>query len=221
MTKHGFLLMILKWSTYPCTGKSHIHWEPKNLECAIQSNDDCFSIFKWLCTFTGFLKIKLLINITTFTFFAELRKRIKKTTRIVEWQVIGSPPKQCTGLFCIVCQEIQARFSIPVIDHPSYSTDIAACDFYLFLKVKSLQGTRFKSVKAVKRKRNASLRSRRKKIFSIFSNNGRYAWSLVGIEKGYILKVIIKKKCEFKIKCFIASVSLFNRYTSYNFLHIS
>lgn len=44
-----------------------------------------------------------------------------------------------------------------MLDHQPYSTDLALCDSYLFPKVKSLQrttlkGTRFKSVKAVKKK---------------------------------------------------------------------
>lgn len=46
-----------------------------------------------------------------------------------------------------------AKYSIPVLDHPPYSPDLAPCDFYLFPKVKSaLKGTRFESVEAVKEK---------------------------------------------------------------------
>ena len=46
-----------------------------------------------------------------------------------------------------------AKYSIPVLDHPPYSPDLAPCDFYLFPKVKSaLKGTRFESVKAVNEK---------------------------------------------------------------------
>ena len=41
----------------------------------------------------------------------------------------------------------------PTLDHPPYSTDLASCDFFLFPKVKSvLKGTRFDSVKEVKKK---------------------------------------------------------------------
>ncbi|GFV60152.1 putative mariner transposase [Trichonephila clavipes] len=46
-----------------------------------------------------------------------------------------------------------AKHSIPVLEHPPYSPDLAPCDFYLFPKVKSaLKGTRFESVEAVKEK---------------------------------------------------------------------
>lgn len=46
-----------------------------------------------------------------------------------------------------------AKYSIPVLDHPPYSPDLAPCNFYLFSKVKSaLKGTRFESVEAVKEK---------------------------------------------------------------------
>ncbi|GFV00358.1 mariner Mos1 transposase [Trichonephila clavipes] len=46
-----------------------------------------------------------------------------------------------------------AKHSIPVLEHPPYSPDLASCDFYLFPKVKSaLKRTRFESVEAVKEK---------------------------------------------------------------------
>ncbi|GFX48184.1 mariner Mos1 transposase [Trichonephila clavipes] len=46
-----------------------------------------------------------------------------------------------------------AKHSIPVLEHPPYSPDLAPCDFFLFPKVKSaLKGTRFESVEAVKEK---------------------------------------------------------------------
>ena len=46
-----------------------------------------------------------------------------------------------------------AKYSIPVLEHPAYSPDLALCDFYLFPKVKSaLIGTRFESVEDVKKK---------------------------------------------------------------------
>lgn len=46
-----------------------------------------------------------------------------------------------------------AKHSIPLLDHPPYSPDLATCDFYLFPKVKSaLKGTKIESVEAVKEK---------------------------------------------------------------------
>jgi hypothetical protein len=46
-----------------------------------------------------------------------------------------------------------ANNSIPVMEHPPYSPDLAPCDFFLFPKFKSvLKGTRLESVDAVKAK---------------------------------------------------------------------
>ena len=46
-----------------------------NEQIKIESNDDgFFSIFMGLCTFTEFLKVKLLNNITTFTFLLNFVK---------------------------------------------------------------------------------------------------------------------------------------------------
>jgi histone-lysine N-methyltransferase SETMAR len=45
------------------------------------------------------------------------------------------------------------KHMIIVLEHPSYSPDLAPCDFFLFPKIKSaLKGTRFESVDAVKAK---------------------------------------------------------------------
>ncbi|VVC45905.1 Hypothetical protein CINCED_3A011395 [Cinara cedri] len=41
----------------------------------------------------------------------------------------------------------------PVLEHASYSPDLAPCDFYLFPKIKSaLKGIRFESMEEVKQK---------------------------------------------------------------------
>ena len=43
--------------------------------------------------------------------------------------------------------ETLKRLSFGLIDHPHYSLDLAPCDFFLFLLVKSvLKGTRFEDV---------------------------------------------------------------------------
>ena len=55
---------------------------------------------------------------------------------------------------------------IPVLEHAPYSPDLAWCDFYLFMKVKSkLKGTRFESMKAVKQKAVDLLKALTKKDF--------------------------------------------------------
>jgi transposase len=44
-----------------------------------------------------------------------------------------------------------ANKNITVLEHPPYSPDLAPCDFYLFLKIKSvLKGTHFVLVENVK-----------------------------------------------------------------------
>ena len=53
-----------------------------------------------------------------------------------------------------------AKNNIPVMEYPLYSPDLAPCDFFLFLKIKSsLKGTRFESVDAVKTKATQLLNS--------------------------------------------------------------
>jgi hypothetical protein len=44
-------------------------------------------------------------------------------------------------------REFLAKHSILVVHHPSYSPDLASCDFFLFLRLKSaLKGKRFQDV---------------------------------------------------------------------------
>jgi hypothetical protein len=44
-------------------------------------------------------------------------------------------------------REFLAKHSIPMVPHPPYSPDLAPCDFFLFLRVKStLKGKRFQDV---------------------------------------------------------------------------
>jgi len=50
--------------------------------------------------------------------------------------------------------------NIPVMEHPPCSPDLAPCNFFFFLKIKSaLKGTRFESVDAVKAKATQILNS--------------------------------------------------------------
>jgi hypothetical protein len=56
-------------------------------------------------------------------------------------------------------KQFLAEKQIAVLEHPPYSPDLAPCDFFLFLKVKSvLKGTRFASVTEVKKKTTELLR---------------------------------------------------------------
>ena len=57
-------------------------------------------------------------------------------------------------------KQFLANRNITVLEHPTYSPDLAPCDFYLFPKIKSvLIGTHFVSVKNVKGKTEEILNS--------------------------------------------------------------
>jgi len=57
-------------------------------------------------------------------------------------------------------KQFLAKNRTPVLQQPSYSSDFAPCDFWLFPKLKSvLEGTRFESVEAVKTKSIGILRA--------------------------------------------------------------
>ena len=72
-----------------------------------------------------------------------------------------------------------AKNNIPVMEHPPYSPDLAPCDFFLFLKIKSaLKGTRFESVDAVKAKATQLLNSLTQDDLQHISNSGKFAWSV-------------------------------------------
>lgn len=72
--------------------------------------------------------------------------------RIMEEQVMGSASKQCTGTECIVFQDISSQVQHPSF-RPSALANLTSCDFYLYLKIKSLlKGTSFQSVESVKNK---------------------------------------------------------------------
>lgn len=98
---------------------------------------------------------------------AELRERIRKK-RPELWKdkswVLHQDNAPAHSALSV--KRFLAKFSIPVLDHPPYSPDLAPCDFYLFPKVKSaLKGTRFESVEAVKEKAARVLKELTEKDF--------------------------------------------------------
>lgn len=115
-------------------------------------------------------------------------------TRIAKEEVMGSPPKQCASSFHIVCQEVSSQVKyLSARSHVLFSGFIS-CNFYRVFKVKStLKGMRFKSIEDVKEKTVRLLKELTKKISSTVSNNRRFSWSIIGIEEGFIFKVIICK----------------------------
>ena len=56
-----------------------------------------------------FLKVKLLISITTLRFLLNSVKKSEKKTRIVERKVMGSSSGQRTGSHCIVCKDVSSQ----------------------------------------------------------------------------------------------------------------
>ncbi|GFS77214.1 protein GVQW3 [Trichonephila clavipes] len=69
------------------------------------------------------------------------------------WQILHDNLNIAPAHSVLSVKRFLAKHSIPVLEHPPYSPDLAPCDFYLFPKVKSaLKGTRFESVEAVKEK---------------------------------------------------------------------
>lgn len=81
------------------------------------------------------------------------------------------------------------KYNIPVLHHPPYLKDLVSCDFYMFPKFKSaLKGTIFQIFEAVKEKAARVMKSSQKTISSTNLNNEKFAWSVVAIKKGSILK---------------------------------
>ena len=102
----------------------------------------------------------------TFTFFPYSFTEFSKNVKVVMLiNILKKRPKLWKDKSWVLHQDYApahsalsvkrflAKYSIPVLDHPPYSPDLAPCDFYLFPKVKSaLKGTRFESIEAVKKR---------------------------------------------------------------------
>ena len=66
---------------------------------------------------------------------------------------MGSSPRQRAGTQRLSVKSFWMKNMITVLEHPTYSPDLAPYDFSLFPKIRSLlKGTRFESVDAVKAK---------------------------------------------------------------------
>ena len=65
-----------------------------------------------------------------------LRKRVQRVRRGIadDWVLQHNNAPAHTALSI---REFMANKNIPVLPHPSYSPDLAPCDFYLFPKLKS------------------------------------------------------------------------------------
>lgn len=99
--------MIQKLSVNRYIGKVQFHRELKNSndQIKIQSNNDCFLLYLWDRIPNYIPKSQTINQNYYFEIFSRLRGKIKNKTQIVER--IGMDPP--------------------------YSTDLAPCDYYLFL----------------------------------------------------------------------------------------
>ncbi|GFW21668.1 hypothetical protein TNCV_4281831 [Trichonephila clavipes] len=106
MTNRGILLIILKRSVNPRTGKAHHHREPNLFERAIkiQSNHDYFSDIHGIVYRHWFPEHQTINHHYNLRVLTELRERLRKNR-----PEMGSPPRQCPASFRIVCQEVSCQ----------------------------------------------------------------------------------------------------------------
>jgi len=108
--------------------------------------------------------------------------------------------------------------TVPVLEHPPYSPDLAPCDFFSFPKIKStLKGNRFELVEAVKAKATELMNKLSEDDLQHCSNSGRFAWSSVGIGERSTLGVTTFLLCNFFNKNVLISVRLFYSHTTYTY----
>jgi len=89
-------------------------------------------------------------------------------------------------------KQFLANKNITVLEHPSYSPDLAPCDLYIFPKIKSvLKGTHFVSVKNVKAKTAEILSSLTEHDLRNCFEHGSIVCSWVSTQNLTTLKAII------------------------------
>lgn len=102
---------------------SLLHQQPRKL-----------SIFMELCTFTGFLKFKLLIRITTLKSLLISVEKIRKERYEmckIELCVLHQDNKMAHTAYTII-KTFLTKYKIQVLNHPPYLPDQAPSEFYLF-----------------------------------------------------------------------------------------
>ena len=84
--------------------------------------------------------------------------------RIGQWMLLhDNAPADCA----IRVHQFLAQRSVPVLDHPPYSPDLAPADFFLFHRLKSImKGARFAEVAAIQERVTAVLRLIPKEAFA-------------------------------------------------------
>lgn len=107
-------------------------------------------LFVGLCSFTMFLKVNLLISITT---LKSLPNSVKNMTKngIVEKQVMGTSVCTTPVHTVLAIKTFLTKYKITVFDYPTSETDLPPCNFYLFSKIRStFKKTWFQTLEFVK-----------------------------------------------------------------------
>ena len=84
-----------------------------------------------------------------------------------------TPSRQCTRSCAATTQEIISKRSFEVLEHPSYSPDVAPCDFFLFPALKQvLRGQQFDDINELPTAVQSAISSLPKESY----NNAFTAW---------------------------------------------
>ncbi len=96
---------------------------------------------------------------------------------VVGKQLLVVPSRQRTRALCLKICDFFAKKEVNVLDHPTYSPDLAPCNFFLFSKIQNiLKVIIFKVWRAFKKIRPPHLKALRKKSSVRASSNGNIAW---------------------------------------------
>ena len=78
----------------------------------------------------------------------------------------------------LVMADFLTKHGIPVVRHPPYSPDMAPCDFWLFLKLKTpLKGSRFETREEIMRNATATLNTIPKEDFQSCFQQWKDRWA--------------------------------------------
>ena len=107
-------------------------------------------------------------------------------------KMVNFAPGQPASPQHVPLKQCLANENITVLEHTTYSPDLAPCEFYLFPNIKSVfRGIHFVSVESVKEKRRRSSTALQNMTCGIALNIGSIVCSCVSTRKGTIFKVIV------------------------------
>ena len=121
-------------------------------------------------------------------FYLKMLKRLcdsvlKKNRNVEQWWLVPSP-QHAPAHTALSVQQLLAKNNMTVITHPSYSPDLAPCEFFLFPRMKGkMKGKRNSYVREVKRKRWTSWTTSALKSSRNVFNSGKNVGTSVSSEK--------------------------------------